>query len=206
MAPGIDAALTAAGVDVDVNAAFVGLRLGNPDKYTDMAKAVRVRLENDGADTVIMQLSVWDATLDPAEQATLLTSLRDLVVGHGARLVVVRPPVVADESTNAGVATMTATAEAMSAADPTDVVVLDPSAVWGPTAVLDIDGDGTPERKRDLTHVCPSGAAHFGAWLAGALAGRFADVAPAPPEEWASGSWVRDGRYDQPTGTCAPVG
>jgi peptidoglycan/LPS O-acetylase OafA/YrhL len=206
MAPGIDAALTAADVDIDVNAAFIGLRLGHPDKFTDLTEAVRVRLETDGADTIIMQLSVWDATLDPTEQAALLAGLRDLVLGHGARLVVVRPPVVADESTNAGVATMTAAAEAMSAADPTHVVVLDPSAVWGPTAVLDIDGDGTPERKRDLTHVCPSGAAHFGAWLAGALASRFADVTPAPPEQWASGSWVRDGRYDQPTGTCAPVG
>jgi hypothetical protein len=71
---------------------------------------------------------------------------------------------------------------------------------------LDLDADGTPERKRDSVHICPSGAARFAAWLAGELSTRFAAVVPAPPTAWATGSWVTDDRYDDPPGACDRIG
>jgi hypothetical protein len=206
MSPAVKAALKAANVRVDVGAAYVGLRLGHPDKYTSLRKLIRLSMQKVGADTVIMQLSVWDAPLDEAEQTDALARLRDFVLANGARLVIVAAPVGPDPQVNDGAARMAAIAQGMSTADPSHVVFLDPSPVWGPTAVLDLDGDGTPERKRDLTHVCPSGAARFADWLTAALATRFAGVTPAPPTAWASGQWVTDPRYDQPVGTCAPVG
>ena len=206
MAPAVAAALAAANVPVDTGAAFVGLRLGHPDKLSSLLKAIKVRLQGDHPDTVIVQLSVWDAPLDDGEQAAVMGASRDLVLTHGARLVIVDAPPGPDEGTNAGVARLAAVAQGMSAADPTHVLYLDPADVWGPTAVLDEDGDGTPERKRDLIHVCPSGAARFSVWLADQLAVHFAGVTPAPPAAWAGKRWVTDPRYDQPVGTCAPVG
>ena len=116
-------------------------------------------------------------------------------------------PSVADESTNAGVATMTAAAEAMSAADPTHVVVPRPRRRCGDrprcstsTATAHPSASATsPTCARRAPRTSAPGSP--GRWPV-----RFADVTPAPPEEWAAGRWVADGRYDQPAGTCAPVG
>ena len=206
LAPGVSAALTAAGVPVDIGAAFMGLRLGHLDQHTSLLDAVEVRLSSQHPGTVVVQLSVWDASLDDADQAAALTALRDAVLASSARLVVVDPPPGPDEGTNAGVTRMAAVARGMSDADPTRVVYLDSSVVWGTTSVLDLDGDGTPERKNDHIHICPSGAARFGAWLADQLAAHFTGVTPADPTVWATGPWVTDERYNQPVGTCASVG
>ena len=81
---------------------------------------------------------------------------------------------------------------------------LDSAAVWGPVFDVDLDDDGTPERKRDGVHVCPSGAARFALWLTAELAARFDGATPTPPTEWALGDWVTDARYDEPVGSCAP--
>ena len=69
--------------------------------------------------------------------------------------------------------------------------------------VRDVDGDGVPERKPDTIHVCGSGAAYFGAWLAPALAERYDGVEPGHPFSWAAGPWTTDQRYDEPVGSCA---
>ncbi|MGH9132658.1 MAG: hypothetical protein ACRDZZ_01880, partial [Ilumatobacteraceae bacterium] len=69
----------------------------------------------------------------------------------------------------------------------------------------DLDDDGTPERKRDGVHVCPSGAARLALWLTTELAAHVGGIAPTPPTEWAQGGWVTDARYDQPVGSCAPL-
>ncbi len=204
LAPAVAAALGAGGVDLDVTAAFVGLRMVHPEPSNSLSKAMRVRLES-GADTVILQLSTWDGPTDEADQRRALTYARDLVLSHDARLVVVGAPPVVDEATNTGDARMAAIAQELAAGDPTHVAFLDPTPVWGPSAVLDLDGDGTPERKRDLVHVCPSGAARFALWLSNELAMRFSGVTPTDPTTWAAGSWVTDKRYDMPVGTCAPV-
>lgn len=205
LAPSVAAALEVSGVPIDVTAAHVGMRLIQPDNYTDLLKAVRIRLDEDQPDTIIFQLSVWDSEVDAATQLQALTALRDLVLGYGSRLVLVRGPVTDKESVNAGMAGMAAMAQQMSAEDPAHIVFLDPSDIWGAPATLDLDGDGTPERKRDFVHVCPSGAARFATWLSASLATHFAGVTPAPPTDWAGGAWVTDERYDQPVGACAPL-
>jgi hypothetical protein len=85
------------------------------------------------------------------------------------------------------------------------IVFIDTSAAWVSPPVLDSNGDGAPERKRDLIHVCPAGAANFAAWLTTELDTRFDGLTPVDPTTWASGEWVTDPRYDQPVGACAPV-
>jgi hypothetical protein len=204
VAPAVAAALEAAGVDVDVTGAFVGLRMVHPEPSNSLSKAVRVRLEG-GADTVILQLSTWDGPTEEVEQRRAMTYLHELVASHDARLVIVGAPPVPDEATNIGDARLAAIAQEVAAADPTRVAFLDPSPVWGATAVLDLDGDGTPERKRDLVHVCPSGSARLALWLSNELGLRFDGVTPADPTAWAAGDWVTDERYDKPVGTCAPL-
>ena len=207
LSPAVQASLNAAGVAVNLDTAYPGFRIGDdPGKDTSLVTLVGEKLDAVGADLVIYQLSVWDSKLDPAEQVAGLTSFRDQVVGRGARLVFVTAPVVGDEATNQGLLTPNAVAQEMSAADPEQVLYLDATVVWGTEPVLDLDGDGTPERKRDHLHICPSGAARFAAWLAGELSTRFAAVTPASPTEWATGQWVTDGRYDDPAGACAPLG
>jgi hypothetical protein len=98
---------------------------------------------------------------------------------------------------------LTEHARAIAAANPTTTVFLDSAALWGSVFDADLDDDGTPERKRDGAHVCPSGAARFALWLTAELASRFDGLAPTPPTEWATGNWVTDPRYDQPVGSCA---
>jgi hypothetical protein len=206
LSPAVEAALGAAGVPVNhFQTAFVGHRLGRPGEETALVESVREQIDALGADLVILQFSVWDAQLDADEQLVVLTSFRDLVLQHGARLVLVNAPVVGDEPTNSGLVTMSAAAQQLSAADPEHVIYLDAATVWGTEFAVDLDGDGTPERKRDLVHVCPSGAARFAAWLTGELSSRFAAVTPAPPTAWAAGAWVTDDRYDSPVGSCAPL-
>ena len=94
----------------------------------------------------------------------------------------------------------------MAAAATGDFAFLDASAVWVSPPVLDANGDGAPERKRDLVHVCPAGAASFAAWLTLQLDASFDGIAPADPASWAGGEWVTDPRFDDPAGACAPVG
>ena len=77
--------------------------------------------------------------------------------------------------------------------------------IWGPEFVQDFNGDKVPERKPDGVHVCPSGAAMYAIWLMDELQQRFADFIPVPPSEWATGEWVEDPRYTQPTGICAAL-
>jgi peptidoglycan/LPS O-acetylase OafA/YrhL len=202
LAPGIKAALTAAGVTVDVTPAFPAMYLVNKSTLTTL----RILFQKRHLDTVIVQLSEWDADADEATQSQALSELSSLVLGAGARLVIVDAPPGPDATIDAGIARMAAIAAQMSSIDPTRVVYLDPVEVWSPTAELDLDGDGTPERKRDHIHVCPSGAARFAAWLSDQLAARFTGVTPAPPTDWAATRWVREARYDDPVGACAPLG
>jgi hypothetical protein len=93
----------------------------------------------------------------------------------------------------------------LAATDPDQVSVLDSAEVWGAAAVADMDGDGAPDRKPDLVHVCPQGAARFAAWLVAAVAERSTGLVPAPLEEWVPAGWAADDRYDTPVGACAAL-
>ncbi len=128
-----------------------------------------------------------------------------ILVGNGTRLVLVSPPPTVYPATDSRLVAMTEHARAIGAADPSSTSFLDSTVVWGAVFDDDLDDDGTPERKRDGVHVCPSGAARFALWLTVELAGRFEGFTPTPPTEWAPASWVTDDRYDEPVGSCAPL-
>ena len=55
-------------------------------------------------------------------------------------------------------------------------------------------------RKLDNTHMCPYGAAQFGALVASELT-PLLDLGPLQPG-WEFGPWTRDPRYDDPPGAC----
>ena len=154
--------------------------------YTDSSTRCVCGSRSDGADTVIMQLSVWDARLRPAEQGAALAAhaRRRRRSRRPPRLR--RPPgrrATRDERRRRDDGRG---GRALDAADPEQRRASSTRRRCGDRRrCIDLDGDGTPERKRDLIHVCPSGAARFGAWLAGELAARFEAVTPAPPTDWA---------------------
>ncbi len=200
--PALDAALSAAGVRVDGGAAFPGLRLAGGDDTVRFESIVPDRLEANDADTVLMQISTWDAEVSDDEYAA---ALRDLAGAVGeARLIVVSSPPVADDELQADLDRLAATAASVAAGDER-ISFLDAGEVWADPPVLDADGDGAPERKRDLVHVCPAGAADFAAWLTAELADTYRGIDPVDPAVWAGGDWVTDPRFDDPAGACAPV-
>jgi hypothetical protein len=45
----------------------------------------------------------------------------------------------------------------------------------------------------------------YAIWLMDELQQRFEDFSPVPPSEWATGEWVEDPRYTQPSGICAAL-
>jgi hypothetical protein len=164
---------------------------------------LQAELPGSGIDVLVVQLSVWDAQSDIADQFAALDALRDLAAADDAQLVLVSSPPTVDVDTDRGLVAVTEHARSIAAANPTSSVFLDSSAVWGAMFDDDIDDDGTPERKRDGVHVCPSGAARFGVWLVAELAAHYDGVTPTPPTQWALGDWVTDARYDEPVGSCA---
>jgi hypothetical protein len=203
LAPGVGAALTSAGL-VANSSAYPGMRIVGDDQF-GLLPQLRTELPGSGVDALVVQLSMWDAERDPADQRTALDELHALAVASDALLVIVSPPPTENLAIDHGLAGLTSHARAIAAEFPTTAVFLDSAAVWGPVFDVDLDDDGTPERKRDGAHVCPSGAARFALWLTGELAARFDGATPTPPTEWAMGSWVTDGRYDEPVGSCAPL-
>jgi hypothetical protein len=203
LAPGVGAALAGAGLLANSNA-YPGMRLVGGDQFSLLPK-LRADLPTSGIDVVVVQLSVWDAQRDAVEQQAALAELHALAVSNEVVLVLVSSPPTVDLAVEQGLVGLTEHARAIAAAHPTTTVFLDAAAVWGSVFDADLDDDGTPERKRDGAHVCPSGAARFALWLTAELASRFDGLAPTPPTEWATGNWVTDGRYDQPVGSCAAL-
>lgn len=201
LAPGVGAALTDAGLLVN-SSAFPGLRLVGDGQFALLPR-LQAELPGSGIDVLVVQLSVWDAESDTADQLAALDALRVLTAANGTQLVLVSSPPTVDAATDLGLVALTEDARSIAAANPTSSVFLDSSAVWGASFDEDLDDDGTPERKRDGVHVCPSGAARFALWLTGELAARYDGVTPTPPTQWALGDWVTDVRYDEPVGSCA---
>jgi hypothetical protein len=203
LAPAVGAALMGAGLQADSNA-YLGMRLIGDGEFALLPR-LRTALPTTDCDVVVVQLSLWDAEHDAATQRAALDELHMLVVGDGGRLVLVSPPPTIDTARDDLLDAMTAHARTIAAGDPSSTYFLDSTAVWGAEFDADLDDDGTPERKRDGVHVCPSGAARFALWLTAELDARFDGLAPTPPTEWATGGWVTDDRYDQPVGSCAPL-
>lgn len=200
-APGIVAALSAAGLSAE-NVTAVGAGLVDPTPEFHSLAYFGDPIVARQPDVVIFQLSGWDAGHTEPEQRSAFAAYTELVLDTSATLVFVTPPPVDATRVASNVDFMQQLAESLAAERPDRVSVWDSAALWGPFA-YDTNGDGVPERKRDGVHVCPQGSAVMGAWLAQQLDTYFDGVAPAPPSEWATGSWVTEQRYDNPLGACA---
>lgn len=202
-AGGLGPALAGAGLTVDVGAAYPGVHLGGDGDDRQATQLVR-HLERSGADTVLLMASSWDVDLSSDRYRDALAEIADIVDGYGARLVLVSAPPVADDDINDELIRLASVSREFADADPR-VWFIGADDAWAFPVVADENGDGAPERKRDLVHVCPAGAAEFGAWLVTELDRLFLGLVPADPAEWAGGAWVTDPRYDDPVGACAPV-
>lgn len=197
-APGVLAALTAAGLQAEEHTA-VGLGLTNGGaNFADVVVKGR-------PDLVIVQISGWDALKGtPEQQKAAIDTYTAAALGAGAAIVFVTPPPTDPAKPEVAVhfEVMLGFARDLAAQHPGEVWVLDANAdLWGAFA-YDVDGDGAPDRKKDGVHVCPQGSARLGNWLVSQLATIFDGVAPADPTTWAGGTWVNDPRFDNPPGTC----
>lgn len=205
LTPAVVAAFGAASIEVR-SLAEPGARLV-PDRGVSSAIESVVHDLDDGAELpslLLVQLSVWDAGQSTEAQRGALQLMRDVAASRRLPLVYITPPIVSEENTASNLASLIDVAAEI-ADESAQVWLVDQSAVWGATFAFDLDGDGTPERKRDGVHMCPSGAARFAAWLVPAVATIAGGIVPADPVSWAGGSWTTDGRYDNPVGACAPL-
>ena len=204
LALGVEASLGAAGVPVDPTGAFPGIFV-TADGDRRLSVQLPPKLGRRPADTVIMLLSGWDTEVDSETYRTALVELVDTVVDAGAkRMVLVTAPSHPDDERDRELHRLADVAAAI-ARDDERVHFIDSSAVWTSPDVLDANGDGAPERRRDGVHLCPAGSAGFAAWLVAKLATRFDGLAPVEASAWAAGPWTTDPRYDEPVGSCAPV-
>jgi hypothetical protein len=206
LAPGVEAALVDAGLGVDPSGAYYGISITKPQAELRLDTILPGRLRDRPADTVVTVISTWDAAVDAATYRAELLDLVDSLERSGARhVVVISAPPVGEAAVQTELDRLAATARSL-AADDGRLWFIDAGAAWADPPVVDADGDGAPERKPDLTHVCPAGAAGFGAWLAGELATIFEGLDPVDPVRWAGGPWTTDPRYDLPVGACASTG
>jgi hypothetical protein len=204
LAPAVEAALTAAGLTVNINAAYPGVRLLGPLQERRLAVQVPSRLAAISADTLMIVVSAWDADISNEDYATGLRELLGLLPPTGHLIVLSSPP-SGDDARNVELDRLAGVAEEVAAESEGRIVYIDARAPWVVPTVRDANDDGVPERKPDLVHVCPAGAASFAAWLAVELDTRFEGLEPADPAAWLSGEWAVDGRYDEPVGACAPL-
>ncbi len=197
--PAVAAAMTASKITID---SYVSPGAGLLDTKYDSSVFIDKAVTDLHPDLVLYQGSLWDFGT-PAEQRAAYDQFADVVLATGARLALITiPPLRADQAT-AQLATLTQVMHEVADEHPGQVFVLDSDGAWGPQFTQDVNGDKVPERKPDGVHVCPSGAAMYALWLMDELQQRFDGFVPAPPEEWATGKWVDDPRYTQPTGICA---
>ncbi len=207
LAPGVVASLTAAGLEVDDLAAYYGYRLVADGADYDLSLRIPERAGEVGADLVLMSISLWDGDRPASDDEfrDVLTRVAADLEPLDATLVVVATPPTGDDDLNRELDRLFGVATELADDELTNLEVLDPRPIWGAPGTVDLENDGVPERKPDQKHICPAGAARFGAWLASALAERYDGVEPGDPAVWADALWVFDKRFDQPVGSCASL-
>jgi len=166
LAPGVETALTAAGVEI-ASHAFPGISLTEdswmPPGETWIDDHHEPMLAASDADVVIWELSLFD-TLSPRDVLLLgHTAFVDIALRNHQAVVFVVPPPLADGAVpySPGWATVSDVAFTVAADHPGRVFVADSTVMWG-TSFVGVAPDGTPLRKPDGVHVCPFGAALFG--------------------------------------------
>lgn len=200
--PGVVAALESAGLTVQNNS-FPGA--GLLSDQMDVGPLYRDSLAQFRPDLVVYQFSLWDRGT-PDEQFAAYEAFAQQVNDAGAQLLFVTEPPIRTDLSGGIIAQLPDVAARVVAEDPARRGLLDSTAVWGTEFALDIDGDSVPERKPDGVHICPSGSARFGAWLAAELTTRYQGLTPTEASAWAGGPWTTDERFTTPAGICAALG
>ena len=203
-APAVLAAFAAAGIP-GVDGAWAGRRFVESDGVVPADIFPPLLAEVDGDDLVVVQLSLWDSPFPEDVQRAAFEWFIGLVRPTGAQLLFVTAPPIRPDLVDPGMERQIGIARDLAAADPTHVRVLDTTPLWGAEVDADMDDDGAPDRKPDLVHVCPQGAARFATWLVDQLASAYAGIVTADPMTWAGGDWAGDERYDTPVGACAAL-
>ena len=201
--PGLEAALGAAGATLH-SAAGPGVRLTGTSAYFDYLSSLANTVDNHTL-LVMVQLSVWDAQSDPAEQYNSLVLLHQFIVDRGARMIITPPPPMRPDQSKHGTSELNNIGRRIAAEHPATVTFLDTAAVWSDRYAADLNGDHVPERMYDGVHMCASGAALVSAWLVEQMSLLFDGISPAPVAAWAGGPWTQNPIYDSPAGTCAAV-
>ena len=202
MWPALEALLTASGIDSH-SGAFGGVGIVPTAENKMPLESLALELDTYQPDLLIVQLSVWDASQSDEAQKMALTQLTNLVRQRNLRLVFVSFPSLTLERQEPSQQSFEQSARDIASRAGDSIWYFDQSAALGPTFVLDIDGDGNPERKRDGIHVCPTGALRVAQWMVNELAQHFAEVQLPATNDWMLGSWSADPRYDSPPGACA---
>jgi peptidoglycan/LPS O-acetylase OafA/YrhL len=203
-APAVIAALEASGVRTDT-LAYPGVRLTTYDDGRDALSFIRDRVQVDPPTVMVHQLSVWDAMATVEEQRQAFVAFDDLLAQHGVGLVIVTAPVQTPRLADPAMPLLVDTARWLAARDPSRLVVLDQTPVFGEVYLRDVDGDGIPERKPDGVHLCPSGAARLAVWLLDELTRLSPGLPGASVTQWAAGDWTKEQRFDDPPGACSAL-
>ena len=149
IAPALRAALTAGGWVVDDLAAYPGFMLTTAGREVRSRGAHGPEATWSGAELAILQISNWDVYVGSEEYAATLRDLSVRLEEVGTRLLVLSSPPTGDADFSAQLDRLFEVAAELALDDPSgNLQVIDARAVWGTPGVLDLDGDGTPERKR----------------------------------------------------------
>lgn len=202
MWPAVEAALVAAGIEVE-SGAFGGVGLVPQVSGVTPVESLRATLERVRPDLLIIQLSVWDAQQSSDEQMAAFDELRRLVVDLDQSVLLLSFPTFAPARTESGQSDLEGLAMDFASNAPDLVRYADQTSALGAVFDVDIDDDGNPERKRDGIHMCPTGALRSAQWLIDFLAFNYEGVVPPFTSDWMFGPWSEDERYDSPPGACA---
>jgi len=199
--PAIRAALEASGLAVEIRA-FPGD--GLVPAARDGINRYEAAIAESNADVVLYQISLWDLG-DRTSLGLTYRAFANAVIRSGATLVFITPPPLSPpQQQNDNLDWLEGLADTLASDLRGQVFAVHSTQTWGTKFVIDVDGDGSPERKPDGVHMCPDGAARQAKWLTDALAALLA-FEPADESLWEAGPWRADARYSSPEGICAPL-
>ncbi|MBT3153597.1 SGNH/GDSL hydrolase family protein [Streptomyces sp. CHD11] len=186
--PAVGAAMEAAGAEFESMASTGGG--GVVGEIAEPTwKTLPAYLESFRPDVVAYQITTYDWGT-PDEQRAAYERLAEAVTGAGAELLLVSaPPFKVDDFYKphaSEIESAPESAKSVAGEHPDSVRFLDAAALWGTD-----HGAAEAQRGKDGIHSCQQGSAAFAQWFGKELH-RLYDFAPAPAEEWATGSWTGD--------------
>ncbi|WP_030901029.1 SGNH/GDSL hydrolase family protein [Streptomyces sp. NRRL F-5126] len=193
----LGAALKASGVGFKNDSSDGGGTIVEGDKMSlPIARSTWKQLRKDLAsyrpDVLAYQITTYDWGT-PEQQRASYEKLAKAAGHAGADLVIVSaPPFKLDDFYKKHAAQIESAPKAagkVAGAGGAKVAFADASALWGTDS-----GAAKAQRAPDGIHSCQQGSAAFAKWFTERLGKRYG-FTPAPPNEWATGTWVSNQRY-----------